>query len=109
VQQDTVKPKRVSQQPTPPPPTPIFSLSLAPRRSQRVIPTQVPSPRVTPRLSSSDVAPPKVPTALSPTAVIPITPHQSSVNALYMPQFMAGVNLFDTFEEEHMDTPAVPW
>jgi hypothetical protein len=26
-----------------------------------------------------------------------------------MPQGMAGVNLFDTFEEEHMETPAVPW
>jgi hypothetical protein len=25
-----------------------------------------------------------------------------------MPQGMAGVNLFDTFEEEHMDTPTVP-
>jgi hypothetical protein len=25
-----------------------------------------------------------------------------------MPQGMAGVNLFDTFEEEHMETPAVP-
>jgi hypothetical protein len=25
-----------------------------------------------------------------------------------MPQGMAGMNLFDTFEEEHMETPAVP-
>jgi hypothetical protein len=25
-----------------------------------------------------------------------------------MPQGMAGMNLFDTFEEEHMETPAIP-
>jgi hypothetical protein len=89
-------------------PTPVCSPSLAHRRSQRVIPIQVPSPRVTPRLNSSDVAPPRVPTPLPPTTVIPITPHPASVNAPYMPQGMAGVNLFDTFEEEHT-TPTVPW
>jgi hypothetical protein len=26
-----------------------------------------------------------------------------------MPQGIAGMNLFDTFEEEHMETPASPW
>jgi hypothetical protein len=106
VQQGTVDPKRMPGQPIPP--TPIFSPSLAPRRSQRVIPIQVPSPRVIPRLNSSYVAPSRVPTALPPTTVIPITPHPASVNAPYMPHGMAGVNLFDTFEEEHMDTPTVP-
>jgi hypothetical protein len=25
-----------------------------------------------------------------------------------MPQGMAGMNLFDTFEEEHMETPSLP-
>jgi hypothetical protein len=49
-----------------------------------------------------------VPTALSPTTAIAITPHPASINAPYMPQGMAGVNLFETFEEEHMDTPTVP-
>jgi hypothetical protein len=49
-----------------------------------------------------------VPTPLPPTTIIPITPHPSSVNAPYMPQGMAGVNLFDTFEEEHMTTPTIP-
>jgi hypothetical protein len=73
-----------------------------------VIPIQVPSQRVTTRFNSSHVAPPRVPTALPPTTAIPLTPHLASVNAPYIPQGMAGVNLFDTFEEEHMDTPTVP-
>jgi hypothetical protein len=105
VQQGTVDQTRMPQQPIP---TPVRSPSLAPRRPQRVIPIQVPSPRVTPRLNSSNVAPPRVPTPLPPTTVIPITPHPASVNAPYMPQGMAGVNLFDTFEEEHMTTPTIP-
>jgi hypothetical protein len=82
--------------PQQPVPTPVRSPSLSPRRSQRVIPIQVPSPRMTPRLNSSDVAPPRVPTPLPTPTVIPITPHPASVNAPYMPQGMAGVNLFDT-------------
>jgi hypothetical protein len=105
VQQGTADQTPMPQQPIP---TPVCSPSLAPRRSQRVIPIQVPSPRVTPRLSSSNVALPRVPTPLPPTTVIPITPHPASVNAPYMPQGMAGVNLFDTFEEEHMTTPTIP-
>jgi hypothetical protein len=59
-------------------------------------------------VSSSNVAPPRVPTPLPPTTVIPITPHPESVNAPYMPQGMAGVNLLDTFEEEHVTTPTIP-
>jgi hypothetical protein len=105
VQQGTVTQTRMPQQPIP---TPVCSPSLAPRRSQRVIPIQVPSPRVIPRLNSSNVASPRVPTPLLPTTVIPITPHPASVNAQYMPQGTAGVNLFDTFEEEHMTTPTIP-
>jgi hypothetical protein len=49
-----------------------------------------------------------VPTPLPPTTVIPLTPHPASVNATYIPQGMAGVNLFDTFEEEHMTTQTFP-
>jgi hypothetical protein len=56
VQQGTVDQTRMPQQPIP---TPVRSPSLAPQRSQMVIPIQVPSPRVTPRLNSIDVAPPK--------------------------------------------------
>jgi hypothetical protein len=84
VQQGTVNPKRMPRQPIPP--TPICSTSLDPRRSQRVIPIQVPAPRVTPRFSSSHVAPPRVPTELPPTTIIPLTPHPASANAPYIPQ-----------------------
>jgi hypothetical protein len=90
------------------PESPIIPPPLAPSRSQRVIPSQVPSPRVTPRMNPNDVASPRVPTAMPLTDVIPITPHPASDNAPYMPQGMASMNLFDTFEEEHMETPAVP-
>jgi hypothetical protein len=90
------------------PATPMISPPLAPRRSQRVIPSQVPSPRVPPRMNTNDVASPRVITALPLADVIPLTPHPASDNAPYMPQGMAGMNLFDTFEEEHMETPAVP-
>jgi hypothetical protein len=40
--------------------------------------------------------------------VIPLTPHPAAENAPYVPQGMAGLNLFDTFEEEHMETPSLP-
>jgi hypothetical protein len=62
---------------------------------------------VTPRLNSSDVAPPRVPTPLPPPPIIPITPHPATGNAPYIPQGIAGVNLFNTFEEEH-NSPAIP-
>jgi hypothetical protein len=105
----TVQQGPVDQTPIPPQQvqTPIGSLSLAPQRSQRINPIQVPSPRVTPSLHSSDVAPTRVHTPLTPTTVIPITPHPASGNAPYMPQGIAGVNLFNTFEEEHT-TPTIP-
>jgi hypothetical protein len=106
VLQGTYIPTRMPRQPLPP--TPVLSPSLAPRRSQREIPIQLPSQRVTPRMNPSDVASPTVTTALPPATVIPLSPHPASVNAPYMQQGMAGVNLFDTFEEEHMETPAVP-
>jgi hypothetical protein len=54
------------------------------------------------------VASPRVTTALPLADVIPLTPHPAANNAPYMPQGMAGMNLFATFEEEHMETPAIP-
>jgi hypothetical protein len=90
------------------PATPIISPTLAPRRSQRVIPSQVPSLRVTPRMNPNDVASPRVTDELPLTDFVPLTPHPASDNAPYMPQGMAGMNLCDTFEKEHMETPAVP-
>jgi hypothetical protein len=92
----------------PNPASPMISTPLAPRRSQRVIPSQVPSPRVTPRMNPNDVASPRVWTALPLMDGIPLTPHPASDNAPYMPRGLSGMNLFDTFEEEHMETPAVP-
>jgi hypothetical protein len=45
---------------------------------------------------------------LSRSIVIALTPHPASANVPYVPQGMTGVNLFDTFEEEHMATPSLP-
>jgi hypothetical protein len=107
VQQVCTTHTRIPRQPIPS--TPMISPPLAPRRSQRVIPSQVSSPRVTPIMNPNDVASPRVATALPLADGTPITPHPASDNAPYMPQGMAGMNLFDTFEEEHnMETPAVP-
>jgi hypothetical protein len=105
----TVQQGPANQTPIPPQQvqTPIGSPSLAPRRSQRINPIQVPSPTVIPSLHSSDVAPTRLHTPLTPTTVIPITPHPASGNSPYMPQGIAGVNLFNTFEEEHT-TPTIP-
>jgi hypothetical protein len=97
---------RMPRQPIPA--TPNISPPLAPHRSQRVIPIQVSSPRVTPRMNPYDVASPRVTTALPLVDGIPLTPRPAADNAPYMPQGMAGMNLFDTFEEEHMETPAIP-
>jgi hypothetical protein len=105
----TVRKGPANQTPSPPQQvqTPIGSPSLTLRPSQRINSIQVPSPRVTTRLHSSDVAPTRVHTPLPPTTVIPITPHPASGNAPYMPQGIAGVNLFNTFEDEH-PTPTIP-
>jgi hypothetical protein len=45
---------------------------------------------------------------LPPNIKVPLNPHTAAANAPYVPQGMAGVNLFDTFEEEHMETPSLP-
>jgi hypothetical protein len=42
------------------------------------------------------------------TSVIHLTPRQAAENVPYVPQGMAGMNLFATFEEEHIETPAIP-
>jgi hypothetical protein len=106
----TVRQGPVNQTPSAPQQsqTPIGSLSLTPQRSNRINPIQVPSPRVTHRFHSSDVAPTRVHTPLPPTTVVTITLHPASVDAPYMPQGIAGVDFFNTFEEEH-HTPTIPW
>jgi hypothetical protein len=84
------------------------SPKLAHHRSHRVSPIQVPSPRVAPRMNPIDVSSPRVTPTLPLAYVIPLTPYPAAENAPYVPQDMAGMNLFDTFEEEHMETPALP-
>jgi hypothetical protein len=92
----------------PVPATPTRSPPLAPHRSQRVIPSRVSSPRVAPGMNPSDVASQRVATPLPLTDVIPLTPHPAAKKSPYVPQGMAGMNLFDTFEEEHMEILALP-
>jgi hypothetical protein len=59
-------------------------------------------------MNPMDVSYPRVTHTLSITSVTPLTTHPAAENAPYVPQGMAGMNLFDTFEEEHMETPALP-
>jgi hypothetical protein len=40
--------------------------------------------------------------------VIPLIPHPAAANAPYVLQGITGVNIVDTFEEEHMETPSLP-
>jgi hypothetical protein len=64
----------------------------------RVRPSQAPSLRVTPRVIPIHVVPPRVDHI--------VAPHPVSPNSPYVPQGMPGENLFNTFEEEHMETPS---
>jgi hypothetical protein len=41
-------------------------------------------------------------------SIIPLTPPPVAANPPYVPQVMAGVHLFDTFEEEYTETPSLP-
>jgi hypothetical protein len=98
---------RMQMQPVPA--TPSQSPRLSRHPSQRVIPRQAASPRVSPRMNPMDVSSPRVTHTLPITSVIPLTPHPAAENAPYAPQGMAGMNLFDTFEEEHnMESPSLP-
>jgi hypothetical protein len=93
----------------PAPITPSQSPLLFWYPSQRVSPRQAPSLRVAPRVNPVYVASPRVNRTLTHNSVIPLSPHPAAANAPYVPQGMAGVNLFDTFEEEHnMETPSLP-
>jgi hypothetical protein len=80
--------------------------SQSPRLSrypyQRAIPRQAPSLRVAPRANPVNLASPRVNHTLPRNSVIPLTTHPAAANAPYVPQGMAGVNLFDTFDEEHI-------
>jgi hypothetical protein len=73
-----------------------------------VSPIQAPSPRVAPRLNPVHVASPRVNHTLPRNSTIPLTPHPAAAISPYVPQGMAGVNLFVTLEEKHMETPSLP-
>jgi hypothetical protein len=59
-------------------------------------------------MNAIDISSPRVTHTLSTTSVIPLTPHPAAEISPYVPQGMAGMSLFDTFEEENMETPALP-
>jgi hypothetical protein len=90
------------------PATPSLSSRLARYPSQSVIPRQAPSPRVAPRMTPIDISSPRVAHALSRNSTIPLTLYPAAENPPYVPQGMAGMNLFDTFEAEHMESPSLP-
>jgi hypothetical protein len=73
-----------------------------------VSPSQAPSSRVAPRMNPIYVSSPTVTPTLPLTDVIPLIPHPAAQNIPYVHQGMAGMHLFDTFEEVHMETPAIP-
>jgi hypothetical protein len=70
----------------PVPATPTIYPPLAPHRSQRASPSQVPYPRAAPRINPSDVNSPRATTTLPLVDVILITPHPAAENAPYVPQ-----------------------
>jgi hypothetical protein len=93
------------------PPVPSMP-SQSPRLSQytyqRVSPSQAPPPRVEPIMNPLDVSSPRVAHILPLNNVIHLTLHPAAENAPYVPQGMAGMNIFDTFEEENMESPSLP-
>jgi hypothetical protein len=76
--------------------TPAQSPTITRYATPRVRPIQAPSPRVNPRAIPRHIAPPRV------DPIVDINYHPSPPNAPYVPQAIVGVNLFNTFEEEHM-------
>jgi hypothetical protein len=91
----------------PDPENPNQSPQLAQHRSHRVSPSHVPSTRVKPIMNPRDVSSPRVTPTFTLSDVIPLTLHPAAENPPYVLQGTAGMNLFDTFEEEHMETPAL--
>jgi hypothetical protein len=86
----------------------IHSPCLEKYPSQRTSPIQAPSLRVAPRVNPANVAYPRVNPTLPHHSVITLTRHPSTSNAPYVHQGMAGMNLFDTFEGGHTETPSLP-
>jgi hypothetical protein len=91
----------------PAPTMPGQSPRLARYPYQMVSPRQAPSPKVAPIVNPVHVASPRVNHTLPRNSVIPLTLYPAAANAPYVHQGMAEVNLFDNFEEEHMETPSL--
>jgi hypothetical protein len=87
--------------------TPRQSPRLTQYASMRVYPSQAPSPRVDSRVSPRHVASPRDNSTTPQHTITPLTPHPTTLNAPYAPQGMSDENLFNTFEEEHMETPSL--
>jgi hypothetical protein len=114
---NTIPPVRVSMLGSPCPETPsrVPTYLATPRQSPRLarypsprmIPIQAPSPRVAPRVNPGHVASPRVDITIPQHNIIPMAPHPAAPNAPYVPQGMAGENIFNTFEEGHLETPTV--
>jgi hypothetical protein len=102
--------------PCPETPSPAPTYLATPRQSPRlarypyprVSPSQTPSPSVVPRVNPRHVASPRVDPTIPQHSVTSLIPHPAAPNSPYVPQGMAGENIFDTFEEEHMETPSLP-
>jgi hypothetical protein len=96
---------------------PVHSPEVDPRMQEPPVPETPsqspllawhPSQRVTPIMNPMYVTSPRLTHTLPITSGTPLNTHPAAENAHYMPQGMAGMNLFDTFEEENMETPALP-
>jgi hypothetical protein len=95
---------------------PVYTPEVAPlMREPPVSATSIQSPQLAQHQSHRmspmipmDISSSRVTHKLPITSVITLALHPATENAPYMPQGMAGMNLFDTFEEEHMETSALP-
>jgi hypothetical protein len=59
-------------------------------------------------MNPMDVSSPRVTHTLSITSVVPLTLNPAAENTPYVTQGMKFMNLFDTFEEERLESPALP-
>jgi hypothetical protein len=78
--------------------TPYQSPSITRYANLRVRQSQAPSPRVTPRVSPRHVAPPRV------DPIFAVSSHPAAPTAPYVLQGMTGEKIFNTFEEEQLET-----
>jgi hypothetical protein len=115
---NTIHPAPVPMLGSPCPATPsqappcLATLHQSPRlaryASPRVSPSQAPSPMVAPRVNPRHIASLRVDPTTPHHNVISLTPYPAEPNSPYVHQCVAGENLFNTFEGEHLETPSLP-